>query len=132
MKLNRASAYAVQALVFLATQKEQRLTASHDIAKVHKISHGFLLKVLGSLERAGIVFSLKGPHGGFRLTRPAADISVLEVVEAADGPVRGMAPLTETTGADKLDRRLDAICQEIAANTRRLLQKTRIQDLLRR
>ncbi len=130
MKLNRASAYALQAMVFLASQKEQRLIASHDIARVHKVSHGFLLKVLGSLERAGIVFSLKGPHGGYRLARAASDISMLEVVEAADGPVRGVAPLTEASGADKLDRHLDAICREIAENTRRLLQKTRIQDFL--
>src|SRR5215475_16180012 len=94
MKLTRASSYALHAVAYMATQKHERPVASHHIAHARGIPERFLLKVLKPLVSARVLLSIKGPNGGYRLARPANDITMLEVLEAVDGPIRGLAPLS--------------------------------------
>src|SRR5258708_958355 len=75
--------------------------ASHTIAREHGIPERFLLKVLNPLVSAGILSSLKGPHGGYRLARTASDITLLEVIEAVEGTIRGEAPPPEPEDKEK-------------------------------
>jgi len=135
MKLTRASNYALQALVSMAGQKEEtQVVASHLTARAQDIPERFLLKILKPLVSAGVLDSLKGPNGGYRLAKPAAKISLLEVVEAVDGPIRGQAPLSQAAGGKNstgLDRRLQEICQHVADQTRRQLGQVRLADLLK-
>src|ERR671929_1285530 len=109
MKLTRASSYALHAVAFMASQKHDRPVASHHIAHARGIPERFLLKVLKPLVSARVLHSVKGPNGGYRLARSASDISMLDVVEAVDGPIRGQAPLAQAEGDGHLDRRLEDI-----------------------
>ena len=132
MRMTRASYYALQAVVYMANQKknrEERPIASHTIADQRKIPERFLLKVLKPLVSARLLRSVKGPHGGYRLARPAAKITVLEVIEAVEGPIRGQAPLAED-GAQGLDGRLAEVCDQAAELTKKHLRKVRVSDLL--
>lgn len=129
MKLNRASAYALHAVAYLARMENQRPVASHIIAREQGVPERFLLKVLKPLVVAGLLLSVRGPNGGYRLARPANKISVLEVIEAAEGPIRGQAPsLGERPGT--LDERLQGICDQAAEQLRKYLGKARITELI--
>jgi Rrf2 family protein len=128
MKLTRASSYALHALAHMAAEGEDRPLASHHIAAARGIPEKFLLKALKPLVPAGVLRSVKGPNGGYRLARPVAKITLLEVVEAVDAPIRGLAPLSEDS-KDALDRRLQAICDQLADQQRRHLGKVRLSDL---
>jgi Rrf2 family protein len=114
----------------MAGQKKEQITASHLIADKKGIPERFLLKVLKPLVSSQVLLSVKGPHGGYRLARPATDITVLEIIEAVDGPIRGFAPANrrETPGA--FNKKLDALCGQAADQTRKLLGKTKISDLI--
>jgi DNA-binding IscR family transcriptional regulator len=79
--------------------------------------------------QARVLLSIKGPNGGYRLARPASDISMLEVLEAVDGPIRGQSPLSEE-GNGALNHKLENICKENADQTRKQLEKIRINQLL--
>src|SRR5260370_27929927 len=103
MKLTRASSYALHAVVYMAAQKQTKPVASHHIAKARGIPERFLLKVLKPLVSARVLHSVKGPNGGYRLARAASDVTMLEVVEAVDGPIRGLAPLSHVERAGQLD-----------------------------
>src|SRR5437660_284468 len=92
MKLSRASSYAVHALAFMASEGGNELVPAHVIAPDRGIPLLFLRKQLGQLESAGVLRSQRGPTGGYRLARAPATISLLEIIEAVDGPVRGEAP----------------------------------------
>jgi Rrf2 family protein len=129
MKLTRASSYALHAVVHMAAQKQNKPTASHHIAKARGIPERFLLKVLKPLVAARVLHSIKGPNGGYRLARSASDLTMLEVVEAVDGPIRGQAPLSQIEGDGQLDRRLEMICDQSAEQIRKQLQKVRIAEL---
>lgn len=129
MKLTRASSYALHAMAFMAAQKQNRPIASHHIAKARGIPERFLLKVLKPLVSARVLHSVKGPNGGYRLEKTASEISMLDVVEAVDGPIRGQAPLSQIEGDGALDRRLEKICDQTADQLRKHLQKIRLSEL---
>jgi Rrf2 family protein len=132
MKLSHISGYAVRALVHLHGTEPGKLVASHIIAQAGGMPERFLLKALLPLVKARILHSVKGPHGGYRLARPARGITLLEVVEALDGPVRGSAPQAVTAGDGQLDRRLQAACDGAAAIVRRNLGRVSLADLVRK
>src|SRR5262245_42381279 len=130
MKLSYAVLYAVQALLDLAGREQGELYPSHVVAKANRVPERFLLKVLNPLVRARILHGVKGPNGGYALAKRVRDITLLEVVEAVEGPVRFEVPrVVKDRDGVRLDDRLEAIYGRIAEQTRRQLQKVRIADL---
>lgn len=113
----------------MAVQKSNKPVASHHIAKARGIPERFLLKVLKPLVSARVLHSVKGPNGGYRLARAPGEISMLEVVEAVDGPIRGIAPFSNHEAESALDRRLENVCNQTAELLRKHLQKVRLTDL---
>ena len=132
MKLSHASGYALAALAYIAREKLDGPVASHVIAEAAGLPERFLLKVLKPLVDAGVLRSLKGPNGGYRLARPPKGLTLLEVVEAADGPVRGDAP---PVGAGKdgaaFGGRLQGVCDGAATLVRGRLAGVTLAELAR-
>jgi Rrf2 family protein len=129
MKLTRASSYALHAVAFMASQKHERPVASHNIAQARNIPERFLLKVLKPLVSARVLLSIKGPNGGYRLAKPAGEITMLEILEAVDGPIRGQAPLIEESNS-QLNGKLETICKQTADQTRKQLEKIKMTELI--
>jgi Rrf2 family protein len=143
MKLTRASSYALHAVAFMAAQKHEKPVASHNIAQARGIPERFLLKVLKPLVSASVLHSVKGPNGGYRLARPASEISVLEIVEAVDGPIRGQAPPPEKENKKKfphykpetnqpLYHKLESLCRQTADSVRKQIEKIKVSELVKR
>jgi Rrf2 family protein len=129
MKLTLASRYAIHALVHMANQKKSDPIASQHIAHARGISDRFLLKVLKFLVGAQILISVKGPNGGYRLAKSANEITMLDVLEAVDGPIRGSAPPGKDEKDSPLRKRLDDICNQTADQVRKQLGKVKISEL---
>jgi len=83
----RRTDYAIRALIHLANAEASPVPASA-IGEAMEIPTGFLQQVLRELQQAGLVTSRPGPAGGYALSRPAAEITVLQIVEALEGPLR--------------------------------------------
>ena len=130
MKLTRASSYALHAVAYMASQKHERPVASHHIAHARGIPERFLLKVLKPLVSARVLLSIKGPNGGYRLAKSAGDISMLEVLEAVDGPIRGQAPMNQGESDGPLHHKLENICKQTAEQTSKQLDKVKVSDLV--
>jgi Rrf2 family protein len=113
----------------MAVQKHDRPVASHNIAQARGIPERFLLKVLKPLVSARVLLSIKGPNGGYRLAKKADDISMLEVLEAVDGPIRGQAPFSEESNGP-LNHKLENICKQSADVVRKQLEKVKVADLV--
>jgi Rrf2 family protein len=84
--LNKASRFGLYALVSLARDPSALLTAG-GIAGEFEISQNHVAKLLQQLTRAGLVHSVRGVGGGYQLARDPSTITMLEVVEALDGPL---------------------------------------------
>jgi Rrf2 family protein len=129
MKLTHACAYAVLAVVFLARQQPGRLVASRQIAASGGLPERFLVKVLKPLVSARLLDSLRGPNGGYRLARPAKKITLLQVVEAVEGPIHAQVPFLETEDGSRIDRRLETVCTAAADLVRQKFARVRMADL---
>ena len=95
MRVSAKSDYALRALIEMAAHGEGRAVSAEELGRRQEIPHGFLQAILADLRRAGIVRSQRGQSGGWRLDRPAGDVSVADVIRAVDGPlvsVYGLRP----------------------------------------
>ncbi|MBU2957489.1 Rrf2 family transcriptional regulator [Paracoccus sp. 1_MG-2023] len=90
MKLSTKGRYAIIALVDLAIASKDDLTSLAEISKRQDISQPYLEQLFVKLRRAGLVESVRGPGGGYRLARQPETIRVAEVLEAVDETVSAM------------------------------------------
>jgi len=88
MNLTQATDYAFRAVLYLAKKGKGEVVEAQEIAGQENIPLRFLLKILRQLGQAGIVKSYRGVGGGFSLARAPEDITLLDVVEAVEGPVK--------------------------------------------
>jgi Rrf2 family protein len=88
--------YGLKALVHLATLEPGETTQAADIAEANNIPKKFLDAILGDLRNAGIIFSKKGPGGGYVLARAPNEIKVGLVIRTLDGPLAPIACASRT------------------------------------
>ena len=88
--------YGLKALAHLASLKPGTMAQAVEIAEANNIPKKFLDAILGELRNAGIVYTKKGPGGGYMLARPANDIRVGQVVRTLDGPIAPIACASRT------------------------------------
>jgi Rrf2 family protein len=82
---SRECEYALQAVLYLALQREDGMTSIKTLTRKLDIPYHFLAKILQRLTRKGLLRSLKGPTGGFTLSLPAEKITLFQIIEAIDG-----------------------------------------------
>ncbi|WP_121254366.1 RrF2 family transcriptional regulator [Nocardioides ferulae] len=95
MRVSAKSDYALRALIEMAGRADGRAVSAEELGRLQDIPHGFLQAILADLRRAGVVISQRGQSGGWRMARPAGDVSVADVIRAVDGPlvsVYGLRP----------------------------------------
>ena len=85
MKLSDGVEQAIHSVTMLAHLTSEGVLSAAALAEFHGVSPSYLLKHLQALSGAKIVETISGPRGGYRLARPAAEISLLDIVLAVDG-----------------------------------------------
>jgi Rrf2 family protein len=98
LALTRKTEYALIALTHLAKLDGGRASA-RDVAERYRLSASLLMNVLKELAGAGLVESIRGAGGGYRLARPPEQIDLVTVIEAVERPVRLTACATGDTAA---------------------------------
>jgi Rrf2 family protein len=129
VRISARADYAVRAAVELAAH-EGGLLKGEAIARAQEIPPKFLENILGDLRLAGLVRSQRGAEGGYRLSRPASEIAVADVIRAVDGPlasVRG-GPPEEVAYAGTAEA-LKEVWIAVRANLRAVLERTTLADI---
>jgi FeS assembly SUF system regulator len=85
LKLGKLADYGTMIMTVLAAEPE-RLYSAHELATRTHVAAPTVAKLLKQLTRGGMVESLRGAHGGYKLSRPPASIAVADVIAAIDGP----------------------------------------------
>jgi Rrf2 family protein len=88
MEISRRTDYGIRVIVDLATLPKGFRASTSEIAERQNIPAPFLAKIISQLSLSGLVSTYRGSGGGVSLARPATEISLLEVIEALDGPLR--------------------------------------------
>jgi Rrf2 family protein len=87
MQITRQADYAIRAVLYLARLGPNQRAATSIVAQQQKIPPSFLAKIISQLSIAGLLHTSRGARGGVSLARDAKEISLLDVVEAIDGPI---------------------------------------------
>lgn len=87
MQITRQADYAVRAVLYLSELGPDQRAATSQIAEEQQIPPSFLAKIVSQLSVAGLLQTSRGARGGVSLARNPEEISLLEVVEAIDGPI---------------------------------------------
>lgn len=97
MQITRQADYAVRAVLYLATIEPHGRATTAQIAHEQHIPPTFLAKIISQLSAAGVVRAIRGANGGVALAHPADEITLLEIVEAIDGPITLNSCLNDPT-----------------------------------
>ncbi len=130
MRISAKVDYAVRAVVELAAATDEKPVKAERIATAQDIPLNFLENILGELRHSGIVRSHRGAEGGFRLAKPAAELTVADIIRAVEGPlasVRGGPPedASYSGAAESLPRVWIAVRQSL----RRVAEHVTIADI---
>jgi Rrf2 family protein len=132
MRVSAKVDYALRALAELAVAPPGPLKAER-ISTAQEIPLAFLENILLELRRAEIVASQRGAEGGYRLAKPAAEVSLADVIRAVEGPiatVRGARP--EDVAYTGPAAGLRDVWIELRASMRGVLEETSLADLVAR
>ncbi len=129
MQITRQADYAIRAVYYLSTLGQNARASTSQIAKEQHIPPSFLAKIISQLSVAGLLHTSRGARGGVTLAREPKDITMLDVVEAIDGPI-----LLNECVADAHGCRFDKDCpmrhlwQDIQKDLVTRLQSTTFAD----
>jgi Rrf2 family protein len=130
MRISRSTGYALLAVGYIAKNEDKKIVLSQDISKKYDIPLEYLLKILQQLVRANVLHSKRGPRGGFSLAKPAKQITMLEMIEAVDGPITGQLNITEQARRDKFSIRAEQVYEKAVAQAKNILEKAKLSSLV--
>jgi Rrf2 family protein len=130
MRMSRSIAYGLLAAGYIGQHQEENIILSQTIAKEYNIPLEYLLKIMQQLVRANLLRSKRGPRGGFSLARPVAKITMLDIIEAVDGPMDVSLGLDEYAPKDKFSSKTERAYGQVIAQTRNAFKKVKLSDLI--
>ena len=130
MKISRSTGYALLAVGYIAQHQKEGIILSQSVSKKYNIPLEYLLKILQQLVRANVLRSKRGPRGGFSLAKPAKKITLLQIVEAVEGPMISHLNLAEQARGEKFAARAERTYEKAIAQARAVFEKAKIADLL--
>jgi len=130
VKLSNKGRYGVRALFDIAFYNDGRPTQIREIAERELIPARFLEQIFQDLKKAGLIASKRGPRGGYQLARPAAEISIGDIIRALEGPVAVL--INEEEPKKGLTDPTVAIFRDLAASVEKCFDSVSIADVCER
>lgn len=125
MNISSRCEYACRAVIELALHQEsQETVTSVAIAEKRHIPEKYLVHILLQLKRAGVVRSVRGAQGGYMLSKPAEDITLLDIVQAIDGPILEPLPVDDAQSEE-----LRPAWRQVAKGIARVLAHTTVRNI---
>lgn len=130
MRISRSTGYALLAVGYIAKHSDQKIILSQTISKEYDIPLEYLLKILQQLVRANVLRSKRGPRGGFSLAQTPKKISMLQVIEAVDGPLAGHYALFDPPIKGKFSNKVESVYSKAINQAKSVFEKAKLSDLL--
>jgi Rrf2 family protein len=132
VRISAKADYAVRAAIELAAAPDDKPIRAEQVATAQGIPLNFLENILSELRHAGIVRSQRGPEGGFRLAKPADEVSIADVIRAVEGPlatVRGGPPEDSAYPGPAAD--LPRVWIAVRKSLRSVVEQVTVEDVAR-
>ncbi|UCF43001.1 MAG: Rrf2 family transcriptional regulator [Planctomycetota bacterium] len=130
MKVNATTTYGLLAVGYIARNQDKGLVISQNIAKHYNIDLEYLFKTMQQLVRANLLRSKRGPRGGFSLAKSPSKITMLDIIEAVEGPLTSDLVLSDHAPRDKFAARAEKSSESAFKQARNALKAVKLSDLL--
>jgi Rrf2 family protein len=131
VRVSAKTDYAIRAALELAAAPDDKPVKGERIATAQAIPLRFLENILMQLRHAGLVDSRRGADGGYRLARPAAEVTLADVIRAIDGPLAGVSGARpETLGFDGVAEPMRDVWIAVRAALRGVLEQVTLADVV--
>jgi len=133
MKLSTKGRYAMVALADIALQSDGALVSLAELSKRQNVSLPYLEQLFVKLRRAGLVESVRGPGGGYRLAKPASEIRVVDILGAVDETVSAMHQGAGASGGlsgSRAQSMTNRLWEGLSAHVYVFLHQTRLSDVV--
>jgi Rrf2 family protein len=131
VRVSAKTDYALRAALELAAAPDEKLVKGERIATAQAIPLRFLENILMQLRHAGLVDSRRGADGGYRLARPASEVTLADVIRAIDGPLAGVSGVRpESLGFRGVAEPLREVWIAVRASLRSVLEQVTLADVV--
>jgi len=131
VRVSAKTDYAIRAALELAAAPDERPVKGERIATAQAIPLRFLENILMQLRQAGLVESRRGADGGYRLAKPAGDVTLAQVIRAIDGPLAGVSGARpETLGFAGVAEPMRDVWIAVRASLRGVLEQITLADVV--
>lgn len=130
MKISKTTTYGLLAAVYVAQNSKDDMVTMSRVAEEYDFSYQYLTHAVKMLLRANILESKRGIKGGYKLARPAEEISMLEIIEAMDGLLESKIVIAEFTKHTPLVTNMNSVCNDAIAKAKGILHKAKLSDMI--
>jgi Rrf2 family protein len=131
VRVSAKTDYALRAALELAAAPDEKPVKGERIATAQAIPLRFLENILMQLRHAGLVDSRRGAEGGYRLARPASEVTLADVIRAIDGPLAGVSGARpETLGFEGVATPMRDVWIAVRASLRGVLERVTLADVV--
>ena len=130
MQHSTSTSYALLAVGYMAKHKDEPIILSETISKAYGIPFDYFSRIMSQLVRANILRSKRGPHGGFSFVKAINKITMLEIIEAIEGPMVGHLGLKEIAPRAKFSVKADQTFTKAIGAARAIFAKTKVSEMV--
>ncbi len=130
MKMNTTANHSLIAAGYIAEQADEGWVLANTISAKYSIPPLYLLKIMQQMVKANVLRSKRGPGGGFTLARPAKEITLLEIIEAVDGPISTQLELVEMTKKAPFSVEMEKVCKKATDKAVSILSRAKLSQMV--
>ena len=130
MKMNTTAHYGLIAAGYLAEQADEGWVMASTISAKYGIPMEYLVKIMQQMVKVNVLRSKRGPGGGYTLARPAKEITLLEIIEAAGGPIASQLELAQVARKARFSVEMEKVCERAFGKAASILKKTKLSQMI--
>ncbi len=130
MKMSTTAHYGLIAAGYIAEQADEGWVMAGTISAKYGIPLEYLFNILQQLVRTNILLSKRGPGGGFTLARPAKEITLLEIIEAVDGPISTRLEIAQLTKKAPFSIEMEKVCERACEKAVSILSRAKLSKMV--
>ncbi len=130
MKMSTTAHHGLIAAGYIAEQADEGWVMASTISEKFDIPLEFLFKILQQMIRVNVLRSKKGPKGGYKLARPAKEITLLEVIEAAGGSIASHLELAQVAKKAPFSVKMEKVCERASDKAASILSRAKLSQMV--
>ncbi len=130
MKISITAQYGLIAAGCIAEQADGGWVMAETISAKYGIPWAYLLKIMKEMVKANVLRSKRGPRGGYTLARPAKEITLLEIIEAVDGPISTRSEMAEQTKKAPFSIEMEKVCTKAFEKATSILSRAKLSQMV--